>query len=257
MTEPMSVDEAPASTVERRSGALYGAVLRPSAGVVHVVAVAREPGGLRVMRIGEHSPKSETDFFALQLTRARVDAILVSGSVLRAEPELRYDLLGPGWGAYRGERPPPLLCVITRRGELQASHPIWQSWARPLVYTGLDATLDLPSHVQVHRVAEPSPRGAIRHLQETCGCASVSIEAGPRVALPLYEPPSVVDELLLSTFEGALDERARGGSFLSEAEIAATMVAAGPTAVVHEPSGRWTFRRFFSRDRRGTAEGSR
>ncbi len=253
MSHPSETKEG----IVARATELYGEPLGPMRGVLHVVAVAREEDGLRVMWIGEHSPKSDTDFFALQLARARVDAILVSGSVLRAEPGLRYDLVGGGWDAYRGGRPPPLLCVLTRRGGLPASHPVWGSWARPFVFTGDDAPLELPAHVPVVRVREPTPRGAIHHLVRERGCASVSIEAGPRVALPLYDAPSVVDELMLSTFEGELDPRARGAAFLEEAELATELERVAPPFAVEEPSGPWTFRRFLSRARRGTAEGSR
>ncbi|MCB9597321.1 MAG: hypothetical protein H6719_31640 [Sandaracinaceae bacterium] len=243
--------------VDERARALYGAPLGAASGVLHVVAVARVGAALRVMRIGERSPKSATDWFCLQLTRARVDAIVVSGSVLRAEPELRYDLDGAGFHALREGRDPPWLCVLTQSGALPASHPVWSSWARPIVYTGREAPLELPSRVEVVRVDDPTPRGALRHFLDDRGCASVSVEAGPRVAVPLYDRPCAIDELLLSTFEGELDPLAIGGPFLSEAAIEAALVPSGAATAVEEPSGPWTFRRYLSRARRGTAAGSR
>ena len=244
--------------VDAKASALYGAPLGPADGVLHVVAVARVDGSHRVLRIGEHSPRSATDFFALSLARARVDAIVISGSVLRAEPTLVYDRLHEGLLAIRGHREPPWLCVLTRSGDLPASHPAWESWARPLVYTSDDAALSsLPARVEIVRAASPSPRAAIHHLREDRGCAAVSIEAGPRVAVPLYDGPAVVDELMLSVFEGALDPRAVGGAFLDEAAIDARFERVGGPTRVDEPSGPWTFARYLSRARRGTAGGSR
>ena len=233
--------------VEARAAELYGETPGPMEGVLHVMAVARENGGLRVMKIGEHAPKSPTDFFVLQLSRARVDAIVVSGSVLRAEPELRYDLVGEGFHAYRADRPPPWLLVLTRSGELPREHPVWRSWARPLVYTGRDTPLDLPAAVPVVRVEAPTPRDAIRHLREDRACSGVSVEAGPRVAVPLYDEPSMIDETMLSVFEGDLRPEARGGAFPSESELERRMrVVGGPTRV-EESSGPWTFRRLVRR----------
>ncbi len=248
--------------VDARARALYGEPLGPARGILHVVAVARVGGALRVIRIGEHAPASPTDAFALTLARARVDAILVSGGVLRAEPALAYAPLPEGFAAIRGERGPPWLCVLTERGAIAADHPVWSSAARLLVYAGPTAELEgLPPHVEVVRAVAPSARGALRHLLEERGCASVSVEAGPRVAVPLYEEPSMIDELALSVFEGALDPRAIGGAFVDEGAIASMALAGGPTAV-DEPSGRWAFARYLrrgrlSRARRGTAGGSR
>lgn len=230
--------------VDARARALYGEPLGPARGILHVVAVARVDGALRVIRIGEHAPASPTDAFALTLARARVDAILVSGSVLRAEPALAYAAPPEGFAAIRGDRGPPWLCVLTERGALPPNHPVWSSAARLLVYTGPAADLaGLPPHVEVVRVVAPSARAALRHLVEERACASVSVEAGPRVAVPLYDEPSMIDELALSVFEGALDPRAVGGAFVDERALA-TMRRAGGPATVDEPSGRWTFSRY-------------
>lgn len=229
--------------VEARAVALYGEVPGPVSGVLHVVAAASEGPALTVLRLGEHSPKSPTDFFVLQLARARSSAIVISGSVLRAEPDLCYELPGEGFNELRGHVAPPWLLVLTRSGDLPREHPVWESWVRPIVYTG-DAPLDLPPQVAVVRDDAPTPRRAIRHLFDDRGCRGVSIEAGPRVAVPLYDEPMVVNEMMLSTFEGELAPEARGGRFLDEPAIEDRMrLAGGPTAV-DEASGRWTFRRY-------------
>lgn len=232
--------------VEARAAWLYGEVPGPASGVLHVVALARQGASLEVMRVGEHAPRSPTDGFVLSLSRARVDAIVVSGSVLRAEPELRYDLIGDGFHAWRGERPPPWLLVLTRSGDLPPEHPVWESWARPIVYTG-DAAVELPDRVEIVRDATPSPRRAIRHLLDVRDCASVSIEAGPSVAVPLYDDPMVVDEAMISVFLGPLAPEARGGRFLDPAAIEERMRLAGGPTRVDEVSGPWTFSRYLRR----------
>lgn len=226
--------------VDERARGLYGQPLGLARGVVHVVAVA----GRDVIRIGPHAPKSDADFFALSLTRARVGAILVSGSVLRAEPELRYDLPDPlrRWREARGLEAPPRVCVLTR-GALPAAHPVWESWARPVVYTTREAaaSLSLPDRVEVVGVDEPSPRGAIAWLRERAD--AVSIEAGPSVARPLYDAPLAVDELLLSVFEGELDPRARGDAFLGEPALSDRLRRVHESRL-EEPSGPWRFSRW-------------
>ncbi|MBX3271942.1 MAG: dihydrofolate reductase family protein [Sandaracinaceae bacterium] len=232
--------------VDARARALFGEALGPAEGVLHVVSSVREGGVHRAIRIGPRAPSSPTDGFVLALARARVDAILVSGAVLRAEPSLVYARPDEGLASIRGDRPPPWLCVLTARGELPATHPVWSSWARPIVITGPDAPLALDARVEVVRLSAPSARAALAHLVDARGCRSVSVEAGPRVAAPLYEPPCAIDELSLSTFEGALDARALGGALFDDATLAERMVLAGE-ARVDEASGPWRFARYVRR----------
>lgn len=244
------------ATVHARIESLYGHVPGPAEGVLQVSALAREGDDLIVIRIGEHAPKSDTDWLVLSCARARVDAILVSGSVLRFEPDLFYAAPDPEMAALWPRDAPPWLCVMTRTGDLPADHGVWGSAVRPMVYTGADADVaHLPDTVTVVRDDDPSPRAAIRHLLETRGCRSVSVEAGPRVSMPLYDPPAI-DELILSVFEGELDPRARGATFHDEATLTALLERVGGPTAVDEPSGRWVFSRL-RRSRRGTAAGSR
>ncbi|MGE0790721.1 MAG: hypothetical protein AB7S26_33920 [Sandaracinaceae bacterium] len=245
-----------ADDVDAMASALYSAPLPFAEGVVHVTAVAKEGERRTVIAIGPHAPKSGIDFFILNLTRARVDAIVVSGSVLRAEPELRYELGGAtralsAWRARHTDTPPWLL--VLSRGDLSAEHPVWDSWARPLVYVPDDAVSRLravlPARVEVVGAARPSARGAIAHLRADRGCRAVSIEAGPRVAVPLYDEPLAIDELLLSVYGGELDPAARAGAFLDESELSTRLERRAATAV-----GEWTFSRWLGR--RGSAGGS-
>jgi len=173
---------------------------------------------------------------------------------------LRYDLLGPGslpaaLHAYRrevaGHATPPLLLVITSGRDVPANHPVWSSWARPLVYTRDDAVEALrhvlPPHVEV--VGDPAPgiERAVSHLRERA-VDSILIEAGPSTALTLYratDPSLHVDELLLSVYRGPrLPEHVRGGDFLPEARLRELLHEVSPPAAIEEPSGPWTFHRF-------------
>jgi len=244
------------SDVEHRIHHLYGHVPGPAEGVLQVTAVAREGDDLIVIRIGEHAPKSDTDWLVLSCARARVDAILVSGSVLRFEPDLFYAAPDAEMAALWPRERPPWLCVMTRSGDLPADHGVWGSAVRPMVYTGPDADVDhLPDAITIVRDDDPSPRAAIRHLREARSCRSVSVEAGPRVSMPLYDDPPAIDELMLSVFEGELDPKARGARFHDEATLTAALERVGGPTAVDEPSGRWVFSRL--RARRGTAAATR
>jgi riboflavin biosynthesis pyrimidine reductase len=253
----LSLDPSGASTasaVDRIAQALYGPDVSRPAGVLHVTSVSEDGGRLRVIRIGEQAPASPLDFFVLNLARARADAIVVSGAVLRAEPELRYDLQGPdasarGLVAWRRERAgldaPPRLLVLTR-GDLPLDHPALRSWARPLVYTSRDAAGRLAgTGLPVVGVDAPSLGGALQHLTRVCGARSIAIEAGPTATRELYASGSTpVRELWLSVFEGTLDPRARAGLLATPAALAAAGLARRSALRAEQPSGPWRFERW-------------
>ena len=76
----------PAQHLHARLEALYGVRELPrAAGVLHVAAVwAERPDRLTVLEITAQTPKSDDDAFALSLARARADAVLTTGAILRA-----------------------------------------------------------------------------------------------------------------------------------------------------------------------------
>jgi hypothetical protein len=84
----------------------------------------------------------------------------------------------------------------------------------------------------------------------------VSIEAGPRTAVPLYDAPGAIDELMLSVYEGPLDPGRVAGTFLSDEDLRARGYDRASSTV----RGEWRFERWLrsslSRARRGTAAGS-
>ena len=234
-----------AADVDALARAMFGQVL-PFAGVSHVTATWAKPGdGLWVMAIRDDTPKSEHDFFMLNLARARADAILVTGKVLREEPELRYTLQGSDrlpealaeWRAvYAGRSEPPLLIVLTSGRGLDARHPALSGeWARPVIYTSNDAEL-APSKARVVRSSKPDARSAIRWAQSQ-GAAIVSLEAGPSTVAPLYDPPCVIDELLLGVHHApSLPEGIAVAKLFEEDE------SFGMGTGSHRV-GRWTFAR--------------
>ncbi len=239
-----------AEAVEAAARALYGRSPGPARGVLHVVAVWRPPSGpLRVIRVGPESPKSAVDFFALNLARARAGAVVATGRILREEPELRYDLPGPGalpgglldWRLrVAGLAGPPRVVVLTSGRELDFSHPAFSSWARPVIFTGEQAAarLSAPEGVEVVGHPEPSLAAAVGWLRGQ-GADGISIEAGPSTAMALYRGQGV-DELMLSIYEGPLASELVGGEFLTEAALEARFETLGGAAV-EEESGRWCF----------------
>jgi hypothetical protein len=81
---------------------------------------------------------------------------------------------------------------------------------------------------------------------------TVTLEAGPATTDPLYaDARPIVDELLLSRFDGELDPAAEGPAFVPEASRDRRLGAAVSEAGVDEPSGRWTFERHRRRRRSG------
>lgn len=235
-----------ADKTRSRMRALYGEELGTIEGVLHVVAVHAEGASRRVIRIGDHAPKSATDFFALELARARADAIVITGAILREEPELRYEL-SSGLAAFRrdvlGLRDPPRLLVLTR-GDIPLDHPALHGAARPILFTSAEAAPALRARtgLEIAAVPAPSARLALAFLRSERGCRSVSVEAGPTTAVPLYDEPCAIDELALSVFGGALDPRARGGRFLDEPALARRF-----ERVSCALEGQWGFERWIRR----------
>lgn len=233
---------------------IYGAEPK-STGVVHVTAVWQQAdGGLVTLRTGADAPRIAHDALVLGLARARADAILTTAEVLRREFELRHELPGPGelprglahWRRALGKASPPLLCVMTRSGDVDLGHPAFRLGGRSVIYAGRPAAWTLESRtadagVELVASDDPSPQDAVSLLRREFGAATVVVEAGPSVARELYRdaegeaesprvsgwlpgPPARVDELLLTVFHGAeLETRFRGPRFLARADVEAAL----------------------------------
>ncbi len=246
-----------AADVDVLARCMFGAA-HPFSGVAHVTALWAAPGGdLWTIAVGSDAPRSTYDRFALNLARARADAILVTGKVLRDEPELTYELGGPGmlpeafqqWRRLTGRTDPPWVVVLTSGRGLDPNHPALHGWARPMIVTTPRAVLpSLPPHVRIERLAKLDAREAIRWLRQDCGADGVLVEAGPSTSRPLYESPLAIDDLWLSVFRGReLPATARAGKLWSEAELVSLLRPASSPLVVDEPSGPWTFQRYVRR----------
>lgn len=246
-----------AADVAAELGRIYGADVAGATGVVHVTAVWQAgPDRHVTIAIGEGAPASERDLFVLHAARARADAIVTTGRILRAEPALQFDLQhapagwGPALAAWRRERlgktEPPMLLVLTSGRDLPLAHPALCGALTPLVFTSHQAARDLPeTRLPILSVNEPDIRAAIAHLRIACGCRTILIEAGPSTTAALYQPPVAVDELLLSVFQGAdLSAPARAPEFVSLARVRACLPRVSPGYAAVEASGPWQFWRF-------------
>lgn len=231
---------------------LYGRdTFADDTGVVHVLAAFAHGDRRDVIRIGPAAPRSATDGFVLGFSRARADAILTTGKILRDEPDLRYDLPEAdrdGLSAWRreihGRHAPPKVVILTRALDIDPRHPIFRSWAQPVLFTTPAGAQAWRSRLPVPVVADPqcSARSAIAWARRA-GLRSISIEAGPSTALELYRDPCVVDEVLLSLARVVPAAGAAGGPFLSRDELRRIATLCSSYAR-DESSGPWTFERW-------------
>jgi len=250
------VELTDAASVDRAARALFGSALDTRPAVSHSAAVWRadEDEPVTSMRINEHSPKSELDFLALHMGRARADGIIITGKILREEPGLTYDLRAdPRWRDalvdWRERRwglcEPPWLLILTSGRDLDFSHPIFHGWARPMIFTSDRAAARRLAAAPCPVIADAAPdiRRAIEHLQRARRCECVSIEAGPSTTRALYESPRVVRELLASVYlEPELDERAQGAPLVKLSE--ARRMFRSETSATHREQGQhWSFHR--------------
>ena len=246
--------ESEVSEVERLVATLYGRGTLLQAGVVHVTSAVRGADGrMHVIKIGEQAPRSATDFFVLNLCRARADVILTTAAVLRAEPALSHALQGAharGLAGYRREvlrkASAPACAILTRSGDLPLDHPVWSDGTAKLVLTAdsecarLRAALG--TRAQVVGFDALDARLACGHLRAE-GYGLVSVEAGPSATAVLYAAPSLVDELLLSTYEGPLAEASVGPALPDDGALLGGRVRTASTRCDEESSA-WTFARW-------------
>jgi riboflavin biosynthesis pyrimidine reductase len=247
---------------------VYGSDLRAT-GVVHVTAVwHRDDGPLVTLRTGDGAPRIAYDDLALGLARARADAIITTGEVLRREPGLRHELPGPGalpraladWRRrVLGKQAPPVLWVMTRSGEVDLDHAAFDRAGRSVVYAGRAAVWGMESRaadigVELVVAKTPSVRDSVERLRGEFGAATIVVEAGPSVARCLYDDSTAgepaardaaVDELMLTVLHrGELETRWRGPSFLSRGEIEESLGRAVSCHLERSPFGAWELARY-------------
>lgn len=237
---------------------LLGADPARAGRVLHVAAVWQgASGGAHVLRIRPETPRSAHDRFLLSLARARAEAIVTTGRILREEPALTHGLLGPpalraALVAWRRERlvleTKPWLLVLSSGRDLDPAHPAFAGETRPLLFVPAGAATELRerfahSEVRVASVPEPSVRGALAHLRRL-GARRITLEAGVTTVRELYEAPVSVDELWLASFAGtAPPTSVIGPLFVEETRLAAALPDRSPPCERVEPSGPWRFER--------------
>ena len=226
--------------------------------VLHVASVWRDASGAaRVLRIGPETPKSRCDAFLLGLARARAEAIVTTGKILREEPRVTHAISGPpalraALEAWRRERLvlalDPFLLVLSSGRGLDPAHPAFHARLRPVLFVPAAAATGLrerfaDTDVRVASLPEPSLRAGLDHLGRL-GARRITIEAGPSTTRELYAEPVCLDELWLSTFAGAPPAaHVIGEPFADDAALRRALPQAGAPALREEASGPWRFER--------------
>lgn len=229
--------------VAHELSALYGTHSLAGSGIIHPVHVARASDGrLHALRIDEHTPRSDTDWFVLSLCRARADAVLTSAENVRREPRLAHQLSGPWAEAlahYRASvlgKSAPLVCaIVTRTGDLPSDHPVWSDGTQKLLFTVPPSAMTLRARfrdrAEVIEIDDLDLVRAAAWLQQH-GRALVSIEAGPRSASALYTGTCAVDELWLTEWESVTPHATLAGALPEDPTLFAGLVRIGSSTRV-------------------------
>jgi len=259
--------------IEIRLCDLYGTVDWPKAnGVIHVAAMGAVSQAVIIP--GENAPVSETDRFILAAARARADAIVTTGAILRSEPELRHvpssfeaeNSAFREWRCDRLERSgSPQLIILSASGDFPLEHPALDTSRSGFVWTTEEGATNLRRRagarlgnleIIVGSPTDPAVLGAIDHAQVTRGMETILIEAGPSASASLYSRASldtstrtpgsglVGRELLLSRFEDELAAEATGPAFPSRATVAACFATPPSETQIEDASGHWSIMRY-------------
>lgn len=237
---------------------LLGADPARAGRVLQTVSVWRDPrGAAHVLRSGPRTPRSRSDSFLLALGRARAEAIVTTGKILRDEPGVTHAVFGaPAMRAallaWRRERlvlalDPWLLVLSSGRG-LDPAHPAFHAPLRPILFVPAAAATGLRerfAETDVRVVAPPAPSlgAALDHLRRL-GARHITVEAGPTSTRGLYEDPVGIDELWLSTYAGSPpDPEVIGEPFADDAALVAALPGASTAVERDEASGPWRFER--------------
>ena len=152
-------------------------------------------------------PESEIDRFSLSVARARADAILTTGRILRRERTLTHDLPADlvAWRReVLGKEFSPVIVVLSRGGALPLDHPVFDRQG-VLVVVPSQAEAEtrarfIGRRAEIVALEDLTPRSLIEALRWR-GLESICIEAGPSTTEALYQAPPLIDELMLSIFE--------------------------------------------------------
>ncbi|MEZ4472429.1 MAG: dihydrofolate reductase family protein [bacterium] len=196
----------------------------------------------------QHAP-SPTDAFVLALSRARADAIITTGRILRAEPDVRYSPAGPtGLDRWRREAvgldAAPLLVVLTAQVP-DFDHPGLVEAPEVLVLTPAawpaEAEAEARRRGIEHRaLADLTLAATLAHLRDR-GRRRISVEAGPTTARALFTGPALLDQLLLSTCRARACRRASRVRSSPGGRRSRRACPPAPPPATTEGGVRWTF----------------
>ena len=243
---------------------IYGPVdWQAAGGVVHVTAIAA--ADRTTIALGPAAPSSEMDRFVLGFARARAEALVTTGSILRAEPDLVHRYAEEAsrdaeWKAWReaalGRGAAPGLMLLSRTGDFPLGHPAIEAAESGFVWTSSATRSRLGARIgelevvaaEQFEAGRTGLSGALAFARTRHGLTDIAIEAGPSATRELYEPGAAtvrppVDELMLSLYEGELAKPARAAEFASEVQVRAARLQRLSRHREEEPSGVWFFER--------------
>lgn len=203
--------------------------------VSHVTSTLLLNDNYYTLRINSQSPSSLFDKFILSVSRARCDLIVLTGAILRAEPNLTANLfiaenVLKEWRKSLGIKTNESdICILTNNiNNIDPNHPIFtssnnidemnneQQSSKVFIYTGLDSSSNFNINNDnnnkidptVIRVAKPSLSSLIQDFRSTHSI--ISAECGPSTTSSIYQSMmsgnndknglQLVDEILLSTY---------------------------------------------------------
>lgn len=227
-------------------------------GMIHSAAIWEGPHGPRSLRIGEHAPASAVDYFLLHAARARANAMVTTGRILREEPSLRYDLgasspFGEALQAYRRESvgiaERARVIVLSTGIDVPFAHPAFHGWAEPVLFVPDEAPRSVDDLARFHgitlrRFPHLSLDIALDALRRD-GARTTLVEAGTSTTRALYDDRRGFDELILTRFlDAGIDARAIGGAFPDRATLEQIHGAPASETAYTEPSGAWSVSRY-------------
>ena len=120
------------------------------------------PHQLCTLRVDDKSPRSAYDWFALNLSRARSDLIILTGAILRDEPLVTGNVLADykavldEWRRQVwGRQQPPAVCVFTA-GPMDFNHPLFSDTEGDVfVYTTSQYFHSLHEQLRAHNSSRP------------------------------------------------------------------------------------------------------
>lgn len=162
---------------------------------------------------GEISGFNQHDRMVMGLLRAVVDAVIVGAGTLRADPAHLwtaahiYPALADAYQALRvalGKSQPPLNVVVTARGEIDLTLPVFRSGAVPvLIVTTAEGARHMgPCDLPWVRVVAAQDAGPLRAqtVLDAVGCARacdvVLLEGGPRLMADFFAERCLDEQFL-------------------------------------------------------------